>query len=360
MQLNFNRLERIYDNLSLCGTNQMLITDANAIFYLTGCMLYCGSRFMALFIRRGRQPVLFLNRLYSEPDIKGVELAGFSDTDDITILVSSYIAKNQPLGIDRRMPAGYLIDLQRLGAAESYLNTSYGVEQVRSQKDEKEQQLMKAASAINDLAMERFKKLIGPGITEKEVAAHIEPIYRSLGADGVSFQPIVSFGANASDPHHKPDYTVLKEGDCVLFDVGCRKDYYCSDMTRTFFYKKVSPEAKKIYEIVKQANLAAEEIIRPGKSFCEVDYAARNLIEKAGYGENFTHRLGHSIGIEVHEPGDVNPANHTMLKAGNIFSCEPGIYLKGRLGVRIEDLILVTENGMERLNNYPKDLEIIG
>ena len=117
---------------------------------------------------------------------------------------------------------------------------------------------MREASRINDLAMAEFKNLIRPGVTELEVARQVEGIYRSLGADGISFGPLVSFGTNAADPHHRPDHTAIQEGDCVLFDVGCRKDFYCSDMTRTFFYKTVSQEQRKIYQLVLQANLAGE------------------------------------------------------------------------------------------------------
>ena len=188
----------------------------------------------------------------------------------------------------------------------------------------------------------------------------MQDIYTSLGADGHSFSPLVGFGPNCAKGHHEPDDTVLKEGDTVLFDVGCKKDDYCADMTRTFFYKKVPCEKhREIYNLVRRANEAAEAMLKPGVRLCDVDRAARQVIEDAGYGPNFTHRLGHFIGLEVHDFGDVSSANQAVAEVGNIFSIEPGIYVDGEVGVRIEDLVLITEDGCEILNSYSKELDIV-
>ena len=158
-----------------------------------------------------------------------------------------------------------------------------------------------------------------------------------------------------------PDNTVLKEGDCVLLDVGCIADSYCSDMTRTYFYKR-EPDAlqKEIYQLVRRANEEAEAMLKPGLPLCNIDKKARDIITEGGYGPMFTHRLGHFIGIEDHEAGDVSLANKNLTKAGNIFSIEPGIYVTGKAGVRIEDLVLITENGAEVLNHASKDIEVLG
>ncbi len=226
-------------------------------------------------------------------------------------------------------------------------------------KDEDEKEKMILASKLNDEAMERFKGLIREGVTEQQVAAEMNAIYKELGTEGPSFGPLVSFGANAAIGHHKPDHTVLKPGDCVLFDVGCKKNSYCSDMTRTFFYKSVSEKGREVYEIVKKANLAAQAAMKPGMRFCDIDKVARDIITEAGYGPNFTHRLGHCIGIEVHDAGDVSSINTDVVEEGMIFSCEPGIYLPGEVGVRIEDLMLMTKDGAVSLNHVSKELEVI-
>ena len=141
--------------------------------------------------------------------------------------------------------------------------------------------------------------------------------------------------------------------------MGCRVNDYCSDMTRTFFYQSVTEKQREVYEVVKRANLAAQAAMKPGMRFCDIDKVARDIITEAGYGPNFTHRLGHCIGIEVHDAGDVSAANQDVVEEGMIFSCEPGIYLPGEFGVRIEDLMLITRDGAMSLNKDSKELEII-
>lgn len=208
--------------------------------------------------------------------------------------------------------------------------------------------------------MAEFKKLPKAGMKEVEVAAQMLDIYKNLGAEDYSFTPIVAFGVNAADPHHMPDETILHEGEVVLFDVGCKYHEYCSDMTRTFFYKGTpNEEQKRVYDLVRKANEDAEAYVKPGVRLCDIDSKARDVITDGGYGPDFTHRLGHFIGIEDHEYGDVSQAFTDLTQVGNIFSIEPGIYNKKTMGCRIEDLILVTENGHEVLNHYPHDFEII-
>ena len=203
--------------------------------------------------------------------------------------------------------------------------------------------------------MAELPGLVHEGATERGIAAQLLDIYRAHGAEDFSFPPIVSFGAHAADPHHEPDGTALRAGEVVLFDIGGRRERYCSDMTRTFFFGEPDAESARVYDVVRRANEAAEALVRPGVRFCDLDRAARGVIEDAGYGPYFTHRLGHSIGLEDHEPGDVSSVNEDVVEPGMTFSIEPGVYLPGRTGVRIEDLVLVTEDGAEVLNAYPKE-----
>ena len=210
------------------------------------------------------------------------------------------------------------------------------------------------------LVNEEAKHYVKAGMTEREVASFIDSQYRAHGCEGPSFTTIVSFGANAADPHHEPDDTVLKPGDCVLFDMGCIKDRYCSDMTRTWFCGQPTEKQAAVHDLVRRANEAAEALIKPGVRLCDLDAAARSLITAAGYGEYFNHRLGHFIGQTDHEKGDVSSANTAVAKPGMIFSIEPGIYLPGEFGVRIEDLVLVTETGCEVLNHNDKHWALVG
>ena len=234
------------------------------------------------------------------------------------------------------------------------------VDDTRAIKDEKEIECMIENSQINDVVMERTRDFIKEGMTEKQVEAFILEQYKLLGCQDVSFSPICSFGANGADPHHMPDDSVLNAGESIVIDIGGRKDRYCSDMTRTYFCKEASDEYKKIHDIVRVANEKAEEIIRPGVRLCDIDLTARNYISSFGYGEYFTHRLGHFIGQTDHEFGDVSSTNTETVKPGMIFSIEPGIYLPEKMGVRVEDLVLVTEDGCIVLNKLDIKYAMIG
>lgn len=352
--------ERMNRILSIAPQKQLLITDPCALFYLLGEWFYPGERFLGLIIHENEKPVLIINSLFHAGEDDQIEMVYYSDTDRINEILKKYIHEDEALGVDKIMPARFLIPMIKEKLASSFELGSEAVDFTRAVKDEEEIALMRKSSEINDRAMAQFKSLIHEGVTEKEAASKIMDIYLSLGAEGFSFEPIVAFGKNAADPHHMPDDTVVKEGDAVLFDVGCRYHGYCSDMTRTFFYKKgPSKEAENVYNLVRRANEEAEKMLKPGIPFCEVDKKARDIITAGGYGEYFTHRLGHFIGVEDHEYGDVSLANTRKSEAGNIHSIEPGIYCPEVLGCRIEDLVLITEDGYEVLNKYPHDIEII-
>ena len=354
-----SRMRNVCCRMEKAGLTQLLVTDPWSIYYLTGKLFQPGERFLGLLLKESGDHRIFINRLFPAPGELGAEKVWFSDTDECMAVVAGYVDPGKSLGIDKMMPARFLLELMERKAADGYRNGSFCVDDTRGCKEPDEQEKMIRASLLNDQAMALFRALVRPGLTEAEAARRVREIYGELGAEGVSFTPIVSFGANAADPHHEPDDTVLKEGDCVLFDVGCRLEGYCSDMTRTFFYRTVSPEQRKVYETVLEANLAAEARMGPGVRFCDLDAAARQVIDRAGYGPFFTHRLGHSIGLEVHEPGDVSAVNTNTAQPGRVFSCEPGIYLPGRFGVRIEDLCMITPQGVMVLNRYPKELDII-
>lgn len=355
------RLEKIINALSEKGLEQMVICDPCSVFYLTGIMIKPGERMLALYINSdSSKNKIFINELFTVNEDIGIEKVRFDDNVDAAKLLSEYTDHYKPLGIDKKFEARFLLRLMECGAASEYVNSSECVDYVRSQKDSEEADFMREASRINDKAMGEIIKRVSDGAVEEELALQMLDIYKSFGADGYSFEPLVGFGESAAIGHYEGGDRVIKPGDCVLFDIGCVKDNYCSDMTRTFFYKSVSDEHRKIYEIVKKAQQAAIDIIKPGVRFCDIDKAARDIITEAGYGDKFTHRLGHSIGIECHEHGDVSSTNENEVKPGMVFSIEPGIYIEGDVGIRIEDLVMVTENGVEVLNSFTKDLTIIG
>jgi len=355
-----SKLQRIYSKMETMGLRQMLVSDPIAIFYISGKWIFPGERFLGLLLKKDETPILFFNELFKFDEDISVKKVYLKDTDDITNILSHFIIKDAPLGVDKILPARFLLPMMSANLATSFVNASICIDETRAIKDAAEIEKMRISSKINDKAMDRFKKLVKKDISEIEIADQMLAIYKELGAQAFSFDPIVAFGKNAADPHHMPDETVLKEGDCVLFDVGCKFENYCSDMTRTFFYKKNPTELeKKVYETVKRANIEAEEMLKPGIVISNIDKKARDIISLEGFGDMFTHRLGHFIGIEDHEYGDVSSTNDNITCRGNIFSIEPGIYYSGVVGVRIEDLVLITDSSYEVLNSYSKDLEII-
>jgi len=353
------RVDQVIARMKADGLKQILVSEPCSIYYLTGVDVGPGERLFALYLNDEGRKVLFLNTLFTVEQ-KDCEEIWYSDTDDSTSLLASVIDSSETLGIDKEWTARFLIPLmEKCEGLKVVLGSKY-VDDTRAIKDEKEIECMIENSQINDVVMERTRDFISEGMTEKQVEAFILEQYKLLGCQNVSFSPICSFGANGADPHHMPDDSVLKAGDSIVIDIGGRKDRYCSDMTRTYFCKEASDEYKKIHDIVRVANEKAEEIIRPGVRLCDIDLTARNYISSFGYGEYFTHRLGHFIGQTDHEFGDVSSTNTETVTPGMIFSIEPGIYLPGKIGVRVEDLVLVTEDGCVVLNKVDKKYAMIG
>lgn len=349
IRMGDGRIERVRCGMEETGISQLIVSEPAALWYLTGEEIHPGERLTVLVIQKKR--VFWLrNRLFPlYHQGKDIEDISFADGEDGMALLAKQLT-NACCGVDQTWAAGFLLDLMGKRPEVSFIKGSFLVDKVRAIKDEAEIEVMRGASRINDRAMERMKEWIRPGMTEKECSEKLLSVYREEGAEGFSFPPIVSFGAHGADPHHMPDDTALKERDVVLLDIGCRKDHYCSDMTRTWFMGEPTEEERKVHRIVEEAGRLAESMVRPGVPLKELDAAARKYITDAGYGPYFTHRLGHFIGIREHEAGEVSSASPLVAEPGMIFSIEPGIYLPGKFGIRIEDLVLVTETGCEVLN----------
>lgn len=227
---------------------------------------------------------------------------------------------------------------------------------MRSIKSPDEISKMKAAQAITDKAFEKICGFIEAGRSEKEIAARLEYEMKLLGADGLAFDTIVVSGQNSSMPHGTPSGKKVERGDLVTMDFGAALDGYMSDMTRTVAIGTTGEEEKKVYKTVLEAQERAFAVIRPGAACKEVDRTARDFIASAGYEGRFGHGLGHSLGVEVHESPSFNTSDATQLRPGMVLSVEPGIYLPGKFGVRIEDVVVITEDGFENLTHSPKEL----
>lgn len=232
---------------------------------------------------------------------------------------------------------------------------------LRNIKEKEEITLLKNSAALCAKGFDYACSLLKEGVSEIELANEIEIFWKKRGSEKPSFSINVSFGKNSSMPHHKADATSLKKGDAVLMDIGVSLEEYQSDMTRVIFFGSPHPELEKIYHIVRQAQEKALDMCRPGIALGDLDSFSRKIIEESGYGEYYNHSLGHGIGLETHEfPAvkDAEPYRNFLLAPGMVFTVEPGIYLPNLGGVRIEDTIVVVEDGYENLTNRPKDLSI--
>lgn len=357
--MNVKRLEALRANMAEKGLDQLVLSLPTHIKYLTGLSVSPGRRLLALIVGREGIPYFVANRLFPLTEECGAKIIWYSDWDDWTGTLASTLRDGDTVGLDHEFASGFAFDLMSQKPRVRFVPGSSAIDEVRMLKEPEEIERMRLSSRSNDFCMEGLIRCIRGDLSERELADHLYSLSREAGNDGYTGGAIVSYGENAVDAHHGADQSRLQPGDNIVMDFGFGWEGYRSDMTRTVFYQRVSPELEKIYAIVLEAQLAAVSAVKPGALFCEIDAAARQIIDRAGYGEFLPHRVGHGIGLDVHEPPYVVGSNRMALKPGMIFSIEPGIYKPGVGGVRIEDLILVTADGYENLNHYTKEMQII-
>lgn len=230
------------------------------------------------------------------------------------------------------------------------------VKKLRQIKTEEELEYLSHAESIGDKAFSKILEFLRPGVTEREIQMELEYWMMKYGAEGTSFSTIVASGVHSSMPHAIPTDKKIEYGDFVTMDFGCRYMGYCSDMTRTVVVGKANDKQKEIYQLVLKANRVTESLLHPGMACWEVDKLARDIITDAGYGEYFGHGLGHSVGLEIHESPACNTRDKTILQPNMIMTVEPGVYLPGFGGVRIEDMVVITESGYKNFAHSTKEL----
>ncbi len=342
------------------GVDALFITDPFNIRYLSG---YRGEG--ALYISK-TQKVIITDSRYTEAAGKESDFTVIEENREHkrTQIIKECMAR-EGTGKNRKFRLGYEDQYMRCSDF-SMLNREISdvdwialegkIDFLRRIKNERELEWMAKAEAIGDYAFEQICKELKPGMTELEVAALLEYHMKKAGAEGLSFDTIAASGLNSSMPHAIPSEKKLEEGDFLTMDFGCRYKGYCSDMTRTVVIGKASPKQKEIYQTVLKAQLAALDAVCAGKRGSEVDKVARDIIREAGYGSNFGHGLGHSVGLFIHEEPRLSPSDDTVLEEGMIETVEPGIYVPGFGGVRIEDMVVVTKDGCRNLTKSPKEL----
>ena len=353
--MRWERIDNVRREMVERGMSSLIVSDPMSIYYLSDVYIEPGERMLALLIKPDAVQ-LYVNALFPVEQQDGLEICVLNDGFEPTIQLSQDVSGI--VGVDKNWPSRFLLALMERASIKPVVG-SPAVDICRMRKDAWEMEEMRKASAGNDRVMERTIRQLREGMTERELPAIMTKIYDEEGMPRVAFDPLICFGENGAFPHHETGDSKLKPGDSVIIDTGHRWGMYCSDMTRTVFFKSCTDEQRNVYDIVNKANRAGESIARPGIALRDGDAAARNAIIAAGYGEFFTHRTGHGIGIDVHEPPDVAATNSQLAEVGMVFSVEPGIYLPGKFGVRIEDLVAMTEDGCEVLNHHTHDLIIV-
>jgi Xaa-Pro aminopeptidase len=347
-----SRRDRIRERLPEIGADAMLVTKLVNVRYLSG---FSGSAGVLLI---GAEDVFFTDSRYEEqsarevPDCRRV----IPPQNGESVLASEVAAA----GIARLAIEASHVTLATAKswsekmAGVSFVETTGVVEELRKVKDPTEVEAMRRAAAIGDAALTESLGRLREGMTEASFAAELEDAMRRAGSQGLSFDTIVAFGPSAAEPHHRPGAHRLQRGDLVKLDFGATFGGYHSDMTRTVAFGEPDPELAKIYEIVRAAQQAGLEAVAAGTTGGHVDEASRSVVEAAGH--SFGHGTGHGCGLEVHEAPTLRKESDDLLGAGMAVTVEPGIYLPGLGGVRIEDLVVVTEGGCDILTRSPKEL----
>lgn len=372
--MHAQRFERLYQIIRSQASEQAVdavaLNPGPSLTYLTGISFHLMERPTVLLAVPGKTPTLVVPEL-EKTKVRSapVELQTFSYGDDPAGWPRAFEQSAQALNLDgkkigvepTRMRVLELRYLEACAPRAQFASAEAVLNGLRMQKDAAEVQAMRQAVRIAQEALLATLPMIKPGVTERAIASELfVQLLRSGSDPELPFHPIVSGGPHSADPHASPSDRPLQAGDLLVIDWGAAYQGYISDLTRTFAIGKVEPEFARIYEYVRLANEAGRAASRPGITAGMVDKAAREVIEEGGYGPYFFHRVGHGIGMEGHEPPYMFGANTLVLQPGMAFTVEPGIYLPDRGGVRIEDNVVITEQGAETLSDLPRELMTLG
>ncbi|HOO62297.1 MAG TPA: Xaa-Pro peptidase family protein [Synergistaceae bacterium] len=344
------------------AVDALLLGPTSDLEYISGLHLQDCERFKGCFILQNGQSFCICPRIstqeFRECMPENVPVLDWQDKDwfyeTLSGAFEKYGLKGKSLAVNDGVRAVDAVEImQREGV--TLVNGWHYLDNLRSIKSSEEMAKLKKAGEIADAALEALLPFIRPGKTEREIKRKLLALLEEKGADGTSFYPIVARGENAAMAHYTREDGIVQEQDTVLIDYGCRYKGYCSDTTRTLFVGKPSEEALKFYRIVQRSQEAGEKAVQPGVSAESVDLASRKVIEDEGYGDYFNNRVGHGIGMAVHEAPNIMRGNTELLQEGMAFSVEPGIYIPGKIGIRIENIVVVTKDGCVPMSTLPRD-----
>ncbi|WLR51148.1 Xaa-Pro peptidase family protein [Bacillus tianshenii] len=362
------RLQILKQWLQAENVDVAFLNSTENVFYLTNFYTDPHERLMGLFVFKDAEPIMVVPGMEAG-QVKDAgwkdEVIGYADHENPWDLVKASLEKRNMKKVDNVaielevLSYGRSQSLLSLFPDAKVLSVEDKLNEMRVVKDENEIAIIRKAAELADYGVQVGVDALEEGVTEMEVLAKIEYELKKKGIREMSFSTMVLFGEKSGQPHGNPGDRKLKAGDFVLFDMGVVLDGYCSDITRTFAYKTVSDKQREIYETVLKAQLASLEASKPGARIGDLDTVARDVITASGYGDYFPHRIGHGMGINVHEFPSMSHLNDGTLKEGMVYTIEPGIYDPEIGGVRIEDDVLITKDGYETLTKFPKELLII-
>lgn len=360
-----DRLSRVAAAASARSVDALLITPSPDYAYLLGYRAPALERLTCLIVPAEGAPALVLPRLEEPLARHALEgLAGeiilvpWDETDDPIRLVQTIVAGARRVAVQDQMWARFALRLRAALDPAEMVEAGPTMSALRRIKSPPEVDRLRAAAAAADAAMRSVVAERLSGRTESEVSRHLRSLLLEAGHDAADFA-IVASGPNSASPHHEAGERVIRTGDALVLDIGGTRDGYCSDTTRTAFVGDPAPEFSSLHATLREAQAAACDAVRPGVPCSEIDAVARRIIDDAGYGEAFIHRTGHGIGMETHEEPYVVSSNPEPLQVGHAFSVEPGIYLPDRWGARIEDIVVCTDGGGERLNTTSTELYLV-
>ncbi|GAA0623261.1 aminopeptidase P family protein [Streptomyces crystallinus] len=357
------RMARAAQSAADAGLAGLLVAPGPDLVYLTGYQPVLTERLTMLVLAAGQEPVLVVPKLEA-PDAEhaagaaALTLRDWTDGTDPYGVTAPLLDVAGRFGVSDNAWAMHLLGLQEKLPGTSYVALTQALPMLRAVKDAHELARLEAAGAAADEAYGEILKVPFAGRGETEVAADLASLLLQFGHSQVDFT-VVGSGPNGANPHHEAGERTIEHGDMVVLDFGGLKHGYGSDTTRTVHVGEPTAEEQRVHDVVRAAQRAGCEAVRPGAACQDVDRAARAVIEEAGYGEYFIHRTGHGIGVTTHEPPYMIEGEEQPLVPGMCFSVEPGIYLPGRFGVRIEDIVTVTENGGRSFNNTAREMAIV-
>lgn len=358
-------LQQLEQDMAAASLDALLVTDPKHVYYLTGFASNPHERFLGLLLIRGEEPVLIVPALDAEAAHAASSVKTIlthSDTDNPYALLKSRFGSVSPgsIGIEKEHFSVSRYELlAEAVAAGSYQDIGHLLRAMRAVKTPEEVRIMKHAAELVEEVLRRGLAHVKAGVSEIELVAELEYLMKKVGASGPSFDTMVLSGPNTALPHGVPGERLIQPGDLLMFDLGVYAGGYASDITRTFAVGEVDSRLRDIYSAVLAANEAGIAASVAGASFGSVDKAARDVIEAAGFGEYFMHRVGHGLGMDTHEYPSLHGLNTDIIQNGNVFTVEPGIYVPGLGGVRIEDDVLVTAEGPQTLTSFPKEWTVL-